>query len=199
MVEAKRGLYRRLILDGAQRVFAERGYDDARMEEIAVASGLSIGTVYSVFSGKAEIFAAVNEEGDAALFQRAREAARDDMDALAVVLAGVEAYVTWFLEHPDFLRMRLRAAPWGSGSEARDREPSRAFRDGLDLLRRSVARCIAEGSFVPGDPDLVARTMIAMQQVQLAWWLESGRPPAEIVAEVIAQVRRSFCSEAHRA
>jgi hypothetical protein len=41
----------------------------------------------------------------------------------------------------------------------------------------------------------MTRMMISMQQVQLAHWVESGmtRAAPEVVGEIEAQVRRSFC------
>ena len=47
-------------------------------------------------------------------------------------------------------------------------------------------------------PRLMARLLIAMQQVQLADWVEDGmtREPAELVAEMQTQARRTFCRRA---
>jgi AcrR family transcriptional regulator len=50
---------RRAILDVATRVFAERGYRSARMEDIIDASGLSKGAIYFHFRSKLELARAV--------------------------------------------------------------------------------------------------------------------------------------------
>jgi len=47
------------LLAAAVAEFTERGYDDARLEEIAAAAGFTKGAVYSNFGGKRELFAAV--------------------------------------------------------------------------------------------------------------------------------------------
>ncbi len=200
-LEARRELYRELILDGAQRVFAERGYDDAKMEEIAQESGLSLGTLYSVFAGKAKIFAAIHEAADAEILRRSVACVEDDMQPLEATLAGVRAWVEYFLEHPDLLRMHLaEGQTWAGPTHARGRERSRAWQEGVAMLERGVARCVEDGSFLPGEPGLIARTMVAMQQVQLAWWLEGGmkRSHEEVVNDVLAQVTRSFAAAAAR-
>jgi AcrR family transcriptional regulator len=194
--EAKHALYRELVLAAAERVFAEKGYDDSKMEEVARESGIALGTLYSVFSGKAEIFHAIHAEADRALLQRSLEAARGVEDPLAAVLAGVRAYTGYFLEHPDLLRMHLREGlTWGderSGAGSRSRTD--AWRAGVAMLTTAVERCIAAGRFVAGDARMIARMMIAMQQVQLADWIESdlGRDPAEVMNAIVAQVERSF-------
>ncbi len=50
---------RRRLLAAAAKSFAERGYDDSRLEDIANAAGFSKGAVYSNFAGKAELFGAI--------------------------------------------------------------------------------------------------------------------------------------------
>jgi TetR/AcrR family transcriptional repressor of mexJK operon len=46
------------ILRGAAAVFAEDGYEGASMSRIAARAGVSKGTLYNYFAGKAEMFAA---------------------------------------------------------------------------------------------------------------------------------------------
>ena len=46
---AKEELYRQLILEAAQAVFADRSHDDAKIGYIAEASGVSLQTLYSEF------------------------------------------------------------------------------------------------------------------------------------------------------
>ncbi len=46
--QARQGAYRDLILEAAQRVFAEKGYAEAKVADIAQATGVATGTVYPV-------------------------------------------------------------------------------------------------------------------------------------------------------
>jgi len=52
---------RSLVLDAARRVFMERGYHGATLEQIAEAAGFSKGVVYSQFESKADLFLALLE------------------------------------------------------------------------------------------------------------------------------------------
>lgn len=199
---AKQDLYRQLVLEGAERVFADKGYEDAKMEEIAQESGLSLGTLYSVFSGKAAIFGAIHEAADRELLRRSVESVKGRVAPLDAVLAGVRAYVAYLLEHPDYLRMILREGPtWGAVMAGRERVHSQAFGEGLDMLSRAVGRCVDAGVFFAGDPLVMARMMVSVQQVQLAHWVETGmkQEPEAVIVEVLLQIRRSFCrAEADR-
>ncbi|MEM6993660.1 MAG: TetR family transcriptional regulator, partial [Myxococcota bacterium] len=49
LLEARRALYRETIIGAAERVFAEHGYDAAKVAAIAKAAGLSLQTLYGIF------------------------------------------------------------------------------------------------------------------------------------------------------
>ena len=71
--EARTDVYRQHILEAAERVFAERGFEAAKVQEISSAAGLSMGTIYAIFPGKTELYAALLEErGQELLAPRAR-------------------------------------------------------------------------------------------------------------------------------
>jgi AcrR family transcriptional regulator len=193
---AKEDLYRQLVLEAAEGFFAEKGYDDAKIGEIANASGVSLQTLYSVFPGKAAIYQAIQEAGDQALHQLSSEQSRDIAEPLPAVLAGLHATTLYFLEHPDFLKLRLHGGfTWGTeASAAGSRGRTEAWRLALDRLRAGCQRCIESGVFVDRDPDLIARTIVSMQQVELAHWLESGMKgkPQEVAKSLDDQVERAF-------
>jgi AcrR family transcriptional regulator len=193
---AKHALYRQLVLEAGERVFAEMGYEDAKVEEIAREAGLSLGTLYSVFRGKSEVFRAIHQRADEALLHRAVECVRGVNDPLELVLGGVRAYAEYFLEHPDLLRMHLREGfAWSSAeSGAGSRDRTQAWSQGMEMLTRACARCIRAKVFVPGDPALFARMMIASQQVQLAHWIDAGMRPSRdaFLKDMTEHVKRAF-------
>ncbi|QFG23594.1 TetR/AcrR family transcriptional regulator [Actinomadura sp. WMMB 499] len=71
---------RRRLLAEAVRVFTERGYDDARIEDIAHAAGFTKGAVYSNFGGKQELFGAVLRQG-----------AEDELATVSAEIDGADA------------------------------------------------------------------------------------------------------------
>ncbi|GAA2119476.1 TetR/AcrR family transcriptional regulator [Actinomadura napierensis] len=70
---------RRRLLVEAVRVFTERGYADARIEDIAHAAGFTKGAVYSNFGGKQELFGAVLGQG-----------AEDELAAVTAEIDGAD-------------------------------------------------------------------------------------------------------------
>ena len=59
--ERRRQQTRDVLVDAAARVFAERGFEGASLEEIAERAGYSRGAIYKNFGGKDELFLAVNQ------------------------------------------------------------------------------------------------------------------------------------------
>lgn len=49
------------VLEAAHELFAERGQEHVRMEEVAQRAGVGVGTIYRRFRSKEELFAAVSE------------------------------------------------------------------------------------------------------------------------------------------
>ncbi|MTV24618.1 TetR family transcriptional regulator [Nitriliruptoraceae bacterium ZYF776] len=83
---------REALLDAAARVFAERGYADASVPDIAGEAGVSTGAIYSNFSGKQELFLAMmGRIVEAGADARAKSVANlDDRDELLA-----EMVATW--------------------------------------------------------------------------------------------------------
>ena len=54
---------RKKILEAAATVFSQKGFHQAKMDEIAKQAGVAKGTLYYNFSGKSKLFAATVTEG----------------------------------------------------------------------------------------------------------------------------------------
>lgn len=174
---------RQALLIAAQRVFADRGYADAGIAEIVERSGISVGSLYHHYGGKAGLYVALweeltaEQEGSAA---RAVSAARKDgeTDPIALFIAGARAYLRVCWE-------RREAARLFHGGEG----PS-----GSSLMRRSRAqRWIAQNTrLLRGTSDagraeqvlsLVLTTVIGEAGREIAT-AENEPEAAEIIDEV---------------
>ncbi len=191
----RREAYRSLIVAAAERVFAKQGYHAARMQDVAAESGLALATVYSTIPSKEGLYAAVHEVRGKALLERASRAPVGARSAFDALLAGVDLYVGFLAEHPDYLRIHLNEAqPWSLEPKFVCGEQLEQWKTGLDLSTRVFAAAMAEGSVEPGDPELCARLMIAAHQVFLVQWAHGGmkEPRAQLVSRMQDHVRRAF-------
>jgi len=90
-----------------------------------------------------------------------------------------------------------RAEPIGVGS-SNPQEASEgrvdAWRRGIELIASVIAQAMSEGAARQGDPILSARLMVAMQQVFMSAWVESGMSenPDDLADRIEEQIRRSL-------
>ncbi|HKI84717.1 MAG TPA: TetR/AcrR family transcriptional regulator, partial [Candidatus Krumholzibacteria bacterium] len=71
---------RELILDGAVRVIAARGFHRARVSEVAKAAGVADGTIYLYFDGKEELLRAVYERAMGRFLSRGRLVLAEELE-----------------------------------------------------------------------------------------------------------------------
>ena len=84
------------LIQAARRVFEREGYLDARLADITAEADTAIGSFYTYFSSKEEIFSAVLEEvQDEMLHPHVRDLGSND-DPIAVIEASNRAYLESF-------------------------------------------------------------------------------------------------------
>ncbi len=97
------------ILFTAAKLFAERGYADTDVQEIADAIGIGKGTIYRYFPAKQDLFLAAVDSGLAdlskeidALFER------ESRDPLDLVRDAVTAYLRFFHRRPEMAELFIQ-------------------------------------------------------------------------------------------
>jgi AcrR family transcriptional regulator len=189
--EAKQAAYRELVLEAALGLFAENGYDGTRMEEVAKTAGFAPATLYTVFRSKKSIYEAILEQGVWGILHASAERAREAASPWDAVLESIRGSHEYLIDHPDFLKVQLwETGSWAFEESAKTSAWVRAF-DGMKTL---YERCIEEGSVAGDDAVLMAQLTLAMQQTQLARWLETGatQPKQEQTEQMIALLARTF-------
>ncbi len=192
---ARRDVGRSHLVDAAERVFAARGYEGARMQEIAAEAGLALATVYGLFPGKGEIYAEVHRVRGRALLDDAAAASAGARSAWEALRLGVGAYARHLAARPAYLKLHLlESQPWALRPRFTSSTQDALWREGLELTIQVFRAAIAEGAVVEGAPELHARLMIAAHQVFLGDWVEGGmrESPAALVERMQAYVERAF-------
>ena len=192
---ARNGVYRQHILDAAEEVFAERGFEAAKLQDISTRASLSMGTIYAIFPGKTELFTAILEARGAEVLDLVRAAARADGSPRAALDQLIDGYITYFVEHPAFLRMHLRSgSSWALGPALATAGQIQVWQDIHEVHADIFRRGVAAGDFVAEDPDYMAKLFTVMDQVLLSEWVAGGmKAGREQLAERLrAQVSRSF-------
>ncbi len=192
---AKTSMYRSLIIDAAERLFATRGYEGTKIQDIATGSGISLGTLYSVFDGKSDIYEAVHDERLGRLFLLVSRTMASDDRAAGRLLRANRVFIRWLTEHLDFLRIHLNnSGAWASNPQDVGEGLVNAWQRGIDLIALVIDEAMRDGDAFQGDPVIAARTMVAVQQVHMSAWVESGmQGDADDLADRIEeQLRRTL-------
>ena len=93
------------ILRAATRVFAEKGYHNATMSDIAKQAEYAVGTIYLYFKDKQALYLALTDEKIGELIRRVKEKIGISQGALAKIRALVEEEFAYFEENEDFFRI----------------------------------------------------------------------------------------------
>jgi AcrR family transcriptional regulator len=172
------------ILRAAGRVFAERGFEQATIADIAEIAGIAKGTVYLYYPSKQHIYSAALHRAATDLAVCARSAMAHETRVSGQVRAFIESTLRYFDGHRDVLRLccseagRPCAQFDGPPGEAGDRfkEPVKALEPVLhravrcralrrvraaaaavavlDIVRGVASRRLLEGSRTPLDEDV---------------------------------------------
>ena len=120
---------REAILDAAEVVFAQHGFDGARIDAIVKASGYNTSLLFQYFRDKLGLYAEVIKRADremTTLLQRAfaplleKDTIAENADAFKTLLETIVATLfDYLVEHPRFMHMLLweQAASWQTYSQ----------------------------------------------------------------------------------
>lgn len=194
--DRKRELYREAVLDAAERVFGDVGYEATKVHRVAAEAGVSLTTLYSVFESKWEIYRAVNRRRLSEVMALAQGIIEEDAPSIDMLIAGTRRQLAFFMKRRDFLRMQLKeVTAWSTIELLRSPEQVEALGAGLQLFADILRRCIEDGYLIDDDPELMSRIVIASQQVRLAMWMDRGaeEDPERVADAAIRHMLRSYC------
>lgn len=193
--DARRAMYRRQILAAAEYEFSQTGFTGARMGAIATSAGVSLTTVYRHFSGKDELWDALNAERMSEFVTAVQQRTDENATPLEKILGAAWAEIEFFAEHPNFLQLHLREGlSWGTAATLIDvgrGKQREVWRTGMEMLTRGAEAAVEAGEITRLRPAVVASLVISVLQIWLTHWVAGDcRQPIEALAdEVVAHLR----------
>jgi AcrR family transcriptional regulator len=136
----KQARTREQLIDAAARVFARRGFSDARVEEIAEHAGYSHGAVYSNFAGKEDLFLAVFEDYMAKRVQEVAAATEIEGTFAERARAGADQWMARFNDDRETFLLHLEFMIHA----ARNPKLSKRLGQRMAALRLEIERQLAE-------------------------------------------------------
>jgi len=189
------GRKRRQIIDGACRVFLERGFDAASMGEIAREAGVSKGTLYVYFKSKEELFEAIVEGQCSLQGEQIFTFDANDSDVEAVLTRLGDAFVRFMCRPGGISPLRTVIAIADRmpelGAKFYQSGPAR----GIASLQAYLEGQVATGLLKPHDCEVVAAQFIdsclSMTFKPLLFNV-SGPPTDEQISRVVRTAVRTF-------
>lgn len=162
------------ILDAALDVFSRKGYKDAAVDDIAVASQTSKGGVYFYFPNKQAIFLRLLDNMAALLLSRAEQAMTAEPDPLRKGDAALLTMLRTFAGHRTLSRLFLVEA-LGAGREFNLKilEIHAAF---AALITRHLDDLVAAGLVAPLNTELAGVAWFGGVNEVVRRWVLTGQP-----------------------
>jgi AcrR family transcriptional regulator len=171
------------LTKAAIELFAERGYDDTTVTEIAKRAGLTKRTFFRYFADKREVLFSGAEQL-AQVWLAGVAAAPADAGPLAIVAAGFEPLAQLFEERLEFAR--LRAEVIAANAELMERELIKLQGLAGELKGALLARGVALNAAT-----LAAQAGVTVFQVAFARWVDQDDPAAflQLLRESLEELR----------
>jgi AcrR family transcriptional regulator len=174
----------RKLIDAAAGEFGERGYHDAAITGITQRAGVALGTFYTYFGSKEEVFRALVREMSRATRAHVAEAVKDAPDRLAAERLGLEAFIAFVRKHPELYRIIEEAQ---FVAEDAYREHYLTF---ADAYRRNLSGARKRGEIADGPDEPRAWALIGMSVflgMRYGVW-EEDLSPADVADTAITLV-----------
>ena len=179
------------ILEAALGLFAENGFHNVTMQQIAQAAEFSVGTLYSFFANKENLYQALIREKADELHDEILSVLSQDADELTLLERANAKKFELFLNNSAIIRLyfsETNAA--GFSLRASLTQKIRAQYDQLlQIASRLFAQGIQKGVFLEGDPFLYAVALDGITNALVMTALEDPRRKPEALR---ATYRRFF-------
>ena len=172
------------LLQAAEVEFGEKGFHDTGISDITYRAGVALGTFYSYFEGKEEIFQALVSYMNRRIRGWIGERIADAPDRLTAERLGLEAYIEFVREHLGIYRI-VQEAEFIANDAFREHYESMSL-----AYEANLGKAAAKGEIRKGDYEIWSWAFLGMALflgMRYAEWEEEESPArvAEIVADLI--------------
>jgi AcrR family transcriptional regulator len=161
---------RERLLEAAASVFAERGYEAARVEQIADAADVSAGLLYRHFAGKRELYAELVHRADRELLRHMADAAAPGPPGGRRLERGLDAVLAFVEGHRNLWRMLVRDVVDPEIASLRGESHRQAVAAVADLIRLDPElgrRHVSESEI-----ERMAVLIVGSTSTLAEWWID---------------------------
>jgi TetR/AcrR family fatty acid metabolism transcriptional regulator len=179
------------ILDAAIDVFAEKGFHDARVDEIVDVSKTSKGAVYFYFPSKQDIFLAIVDKFANLLAGRLEKVIEQEASGVERVSTALRVCLQTFEQYRSLAKVFLvQAAGLGVVFEDKQIEIHNRF---ARLIQKQLDLAVEEGDIPSIDTEIAAYVWMGAIYDMVIRWVRTGQPePSRIFPTLQVMLLRSI-------
>jgi len=175
----------RKLLDAAAIEFGERGFHETSVTEITRRAGTALGSFYTYFDSKDEIFRALVKDMSGMVRVAAKDAMEPDCDAIEQERASLRAFLDFVSEHREIYRI-VDEAEFVDPASFRAHYETTAQRI-FDRLKAGMARGELRGDLEEAHAWAIMGMNVFLGLRYVVW---SGDMPTERVSELANSILR---------
>lgn len=137
-------LTRRAILDAAEQIFADVGFDAARLEDVALVVGIRRPSIVYHFANKQELYDAVELDIFESMHRAASESMLRAKGHLDRFLALLDGWLDYMVQRPTAARIILRLV---ADATPRGENPTKFSFTALHDIEKVISEGVASGEF----------------------------------------------------
>lgn len=180
------------LLQAAEEVFAEHGWEEASIVKITEAAGVSQGTFYRYFTSKQAVFDELVEDLNRRVRHAMSEGAARGTNRVEAERYGFEAFFRFTAEHPGLYRV-IRQAEFAS---------PRALHMHYERIAEGYVAALDDaidaGEIVTADTEVLAYALMGIGELIGMRWILWGddRVPTHVIDEMMGFIARGLGARA---
>ena len=180
---------RRALLEAAELIFAEWGWEYASIVKITERAGVSQGTFYRYFLSKQAIFDELVADLNRRVRRAMSEGAARGRNRTEAERHGFEAFFRFTADHPALYRV-IRQAEFASPPALH-----RHYERIAEGYRQALAEAMVAGEIAQGDPEVLAYALMGIGElIGMRWilWDENAEVPEGVLEEMMRFIQRGL-------
>ena len=176
---------RDIYLNSAISVFSEKGFNDARVQDITKRAGTSVGNFYRYFESKDEIFILLMEEFAKIITEKFVELnEKYEIPPLDELKALFKGYIHMFEEKEKIAHIYI--VQMGGINKKFELMKKKYQNDFVDEVEKLMDRLVKLKFIRKQNPRITAQIWVSTLMQAYQWWIQSGKK--EDLDEVIDEV-----------
>lgn len=184
---------RRLILDSALKIFSQKGYAVARLEDVAEDAGVTRGAIYWHFENKYKLYCELFEKFSSKILNRLDEILKTDLTPLSKIQQIMREIFVCIEEDKEYRaieEMSLFKTELTDELKGIFQEHSRCIHFVSEALKQLIREGIAAGEVNAGiDPDITAMAIVSyIGGVKSTWLMDRTAFSPKRCADSLIQI-----------